>query len=226
MTRSSSSAARWTFPTPTRPPPASTPSSTPQTATTPTSCTAAAPTPRAAPRPPADPLNPRTAATAIATALRTHAATLPAVVPTTGQILHRVAELIDADTGRTTALYSHPVVVPGRMLDYLTQQAVYGTDPLWFGKRYAHLGRLCGVDAVTAWTRLLDAALNAVRGLLRPLITNAATTLDPDTVRELADAQDRPAGPPKAPCDCYSQDRGGRSHDPDCVGLRTPAPTA
>lgn len=174
----------------------------------------------------ADPLNARTAATAIAEALRTYAGTLPAAVPTTGQILHRVAELIDADTDRTTALYTDPVVVPGCMLDYLLQQAVYGTDPLWFGKRYAALGHVHGTDAVTAWTRSLGAALRIARDLLHPLIAGGAASLDPDMIRELADAQDRPADAPTAPCDCYSQDRGGRSHDPDCVGLRTPGPSA
>ncbi|MFE2912455.1 hypothetical protein ACFXI0_07860 [Kitasatospora indigofera] len=173
-----------------------------------------------------DPLNPRTMASAVATELHAYAATLPAVVPTTGQIFHRVAELIDADTDRTTALYTRPLGVPGCVLDHLTQQAVYGTDMLWFGKRYAALGREHGTDAVTAWTAALDAALNTARDLLRPLAADAATAIDPDTIRELADAQNCPAAPPKAPCDCYSQDRGGRAHDPDCVGLRTPAPTA
>ncbi|MEE1828053.1 hypothetical protein PUR61_38630 [Streptomyces sp. BE20] len=121
----------------------------------------------------ADPLNARTMARAIATALHAHATTLPAVVPTTGQILHRIAELIDADTDRTTALYTHPLGVPGCVLDHLTQQAVYGTDPLWFGHRYAALGRDHSTDAVTTWTAGLDAALHTARDLLRPLAAMA-----------------------------------------------------
>ncbi|MFB8243394.1 hypothetical protein ACFC58_43370 [Kitasatospora purpeofusca] len=178
-----------------------------------------------APEPNTDPLNARTMARAVAAALRTHAGTRPAVVPTTGQILHRVVELIDAEIDRTTALYTHPIAIPACLLDHLTLRAVYGTDPLWFGMRYAALGREHGIDAVTAWTRLLDAVLNAARQVLRPHVVDAMS-LDPDTVRALADAHNRPAGPPEAPCDGHSRDRGGRSHDPDRVDLRTPAPTA
>ncbi|MFD5922715.1 hypothetical protein ACFVYP_39855 [Kitasatospora sp. NPDC058201] len=112
------------------------------------------------------------------------------------------------------------------MLDNLTQEAVYGTDPLWFGKRYAALGREHGTDAVIAWTRLLDAEVNAARDLLRPLASGAASALDSDAIRALADAHNRQAGPPKAPCDRHSRDRGGRLHDPDCVGPRTLATNA
>lgn len=171
-----------------------------------------------------DPLNPRAAARAVAEGLSAHARTLPATAPATDRVLDRVAHLIDADTDRTTARYGKPVTVPASMLGHFVDQAVYGTDPAWFGLRYARTGREHGIDAVRHWCDLLAAAADAAREALLPLLADGAMSLDPQAIREAAD-RIRPQAPSGEDCDCYSQDRGGRIHDMECTGPHTATPT-
>jgi len=126
----------------------------------------------------------RTFAHGIAGNLREHAPNLPTTPPTLADVLHTVADLMDADNARTTAMHGTPIGIPTSFIDALTNRAVYGSDPQWFARRFARIGREQGNAAVREWGNAHSALRQKAAHLIWP--GPHAPMLRPDEIRELA----------------------------------------